>query len=258
MRTSNYLILAIGIICLSACAGLNSANLAPNTINEPVFHKETDMSLGISRIQWNDPASKKNSNDGIFNLSLRADFPLNEWAGLSLPLYLNFLLTGEQYRDGIHLRTGDLNLAVGAGFTDFTILEWKSPFAVGAQAKYLFDRYLFAKFVIGTETAKLADLHNGQSWTCLSVGSQLSDEIAIIAAANLNRVFASPFHYFEMHGVQVYDGDLTTTTGMTLDWYPTSKHVFSASVNQFSLLNSQNPASRWLFSGQYRYVFGGN
>ncbi|MEK7391567.1 MAG: hypothetical protein AAB214_03285 [Fibrobacterota bacterium] len=262
MRTSNGLILSLGFLCLSACAGLKSANLAPNTINEPVFHKDPDIAFGISRTQWNDPATGKDSNDGAFNLNLRANFPVNEWAGFSyLPVYWTFLLSGEQYKDNTHLRVGKLNLALAGGIAGFSYSSsngLKFPAALGLHAKYLFDEFFYANSVISTEFTNVSDLHNGHVSGCLGVGSQLTETIAIVATAQINRVFASPFHYFDMHGVQVYNGGITTNTSMAFDWYPTPKHNFSASVTHFDLLDSGNPASRWLFSGQYSYVFGGH
>jgi hypothetical protein len=81
-------------------------------------------------------------------------------------------------------------------------------------------------------------------------------EISLVATTNFTRVFASPNHYYSMHGVPVFDQDITNTTGFGLSWYPTPKHVFSASIDHFQQTDSPSSTSRWLVSGQYSYVLG--
>lgn len=261
MRASIQSFMTLGFLGLSGCAGTNWATLAPNTIDEPVFHRATNISLGASRTQWYDPASGKDSAEEAIKLNARADVPVNEWAGFSfLPVYWNFLLTGEQYQDSIHLMPEKLNIAMGGGLAGISFSSrdgWKFPIAIGAQAKYLFDRRFFAKSVISTEITDASDPENGQTWGLLGLGAQLTNQIAVVATTNLDRVFAAPNSYFNMYGVSVLDGELTSTSGLTLDWYPTPKHVLSVSVDRFFRTDTPSNSSRWLFSAQYNYVFCG-
>jgi hypothetical protein len=183
---------------LFACAPGAPKIIPQNEINEPVFHKTPYGGLGASQGKvWSSFDERRllsghavRDMEGIyFSPRFYLDYNVNAWAGYTLlPVFWNFLLTGEQYSDSTHLALRKLNVALHAGVSGLAYSQasgWVMSGLVDFEGKYLVDGRTFLQSGIGREIYDLDDITHAINRFSAGIGEQVSERNSVILAYDI-------------------------------------------------------------------------
>jgi hypothetical protein len=252
---------------LAACAP--SGRILPrNESNEPVFYKTHYFSFGnaVSAARLREKGDDDSLSLRYFHPIVLGYINMGPWASFfALPVFWNFLLTGEQYADSRSLQSGKLHVALHGGLTGLGFSSrrgWMADERIGLAGKYLFGPRLF------WSQALLADWHQSQGRDSLA-GENLSN---VVLAGQLGRQFTDGLSSSLLYSMSYYhDKDHIANNragglgmrsetflhelGWRSSWYWTPRNVlgFSASFGTPSPVDWSRSVESYSFS--YRYVF---
>lgn len=231
-----------------------------NEINEPVFYRldylASEVLAGADFAR--DSSAGPRQRRLLFEPRVAFEKNLSPAVSLGLwPLYLNVLLTGDQYDAGGNPETGKLNVAAFGGLNGVGYSSrdgWALSAALGLRGKYLLDDRVFLR---GNLLAELADLAAPGKFLGIleaGLGYQATPMHSLLVSHTLSYHKAGPGRYYLRHGLRHFDGDLGNEIRLGHKAYLTPSHVVGPEVGYGFRNHGVGGAGYFLVGIKYRYV----
>ena len=209
----------------------------PNELNEPVFHATRYFSMGAAggqTVSRNDDLRIFGPvEDPLWSLYFQPvfifDIPVSRWAGYSgLPVYWNFLLTGEQYADTTHLLSGKWNIAAHGGIAGISYSQrtgWEVPANLEINFKRTIGTAFFLDGEIGAETFHIRHPERRREFTGLGFGWQATERNSFKLESHFDAYRLSPAQWIEERAMKLRGDDYLLSFSLRHSYYARGNSV---------------------------------
>lgn len=182
---------------------------------------------------------------------------VSPWASFTnLPLYWNFLLSGDQY-DGETLQRDRLHLSLHGGLAGLAYSSrdgWEFPGNVILQGKYLTGSWFLVP-AVGVDLHDLREPASTAGRASLSLGYQADDRNSLRVGYGFTRYQLPGGRSLDHRGVAFRDGETRSDLQVRHSLYLAGRHVLGPEAG-VSIRNRDPAENHSLSAGfHYRYVF---
>lgn len=180
------------------------------------------------------------------------------WASFTnLPLYWNFLLSGDQYDGGGILLRQRLHLSLHGGLSGLAYSSrdgWEFPGNVVLQGKYLDGRWFLVP-ALGVDIHDLMKRGSLAGRGSLALGFQADDRNSLRVGYGFTRYRLPAGSSLDHRGIRYRDGESRSDVQVRHSLYLAGRHVLGPEAG-VSLMNRDPAGNLSLSAGlHYRYVF---
>ncbi|GEM_PF-4185961 len=261
MQPLRTLTLCLAWSMLAACSWF--PHVRPiNSINDPVFHAPGYAAIGGTLIKaFNGPGTHLDPDQSTFEFQ-----PILLWETTSspavshsiIPVYWEFLITGDQYRDSVHLIPHKLHATIHGGMTGIEYTwrdDWVFPADIGVKAKYLIDDAQYLVSDASLELFHVLRLRRNFSHLHLLYGFQADEWNALELSYRVSYFLIEPGAYATKFGIPHSKGDFNNEVFLN-HWHSFRGHHLLGPEVGWGFRNLDYGTEAYFLAGlSYRYVF---